>query len=89
MNLLQEYQKNNPNLVVEDAEMNNVAYLFKCEGSTLTVKGKVNGIIVDSCKKCSILFDNLVSSIEFVNCQSVQMQVRLSYFYTSLNLNFF
>lgn len=55
--------------------MNNVVYLFKCENSTLTVKGKINGIIVDSCKKCSILFDNLVSSIEFVNCQSVQMQV--------------
>lgn len=55
--------------------MNNVAYMFKCENSTLTVKGKVNGIVVDSCKKCSILFENLVSSIEFVNCQSVQMQV--------------
>lgn len=72
---LQEYQKNNPSLLVENAEMNNVAYLFKCENSTLTVKGKINGIIVDSCKKCCILFDNLVSSIEFVNCQSVQMQV--------------
>lgn len=60
---------------MENAEMNNVAYLFKCENSTLTVKGKINGIIVDSCKKCCILFDNLVSSIEFVNCQSVQMQV--------------
>lgn len=55
--------------------MNNVVYLFKCEGSTLVVKGKINGIILDSCKKCSILFDSLVSSIEFVNCQSVQMQV--------------
>lgn len=73
--IAQEHQKNNPSLVVENAEMNNVAYLFKCEGSTLTVKGKINGIIVDSCKKCSILFENLVSSIEFVNCQSVQMQV--------------
>lgn len=72
---MQEYQKCNPSLLVENAEMNNVVYLFKCENSTLTVKGKINGIIVDSCKKCSILCDNLVSSIEFVNCQSVQMQV--------------
>lgn len=72
---LQEYQKNNPNLVVENAEMNNMVYLFKCEGSTLTVKGKINGIIFDSCKKCSVLLDSVVSSVEFVNCQSVQMQV--------------
>lgn len=72
----QEYQKNNPNLVVENAEMNNMVYLFKCEGSTLTVKGKINGIIFDSCKKCSVLLDSVVSSVEFVNCQSVQMQVK-------------
>ncbi|XP_067625072.1 uncharacterized protein capt isoform X2 [Eurosta solidaginis] len=70
-----EYQRNNPNLKVENAEMNNVVYMFRCEGSTLTVKGKVNNVVLDSCKKCSLLFDSVVASIEFVNCQSVQMQV--------------
>lgn len=71
-----EYQKNNRDLLVEGGEMNNVVYMFKSEGSTLTVKGKINSIVIDSCKKCSIVFDSLVSSVEFVNCQSVQMQVR-------------
>lgn len=70
-----EYHKNNPNLLVENAEMNNVVYMFKSEKSTLTVKGKINSIVIDSCKKCCVVFDNLVSSVEFVNCQSVQMQV--------------
>ncbi|KAH8393537.1 hypothetical protein KR200_004137 [Drosophila serrata] len=70
-----EYQKNNTGLLVENAEMNNVVYMFRCEGSTLTVKGKVNNIVLDSCKKCSLLFDSVVASVEFVNCQSVQMQV--------------
>ncbi|KAM7352016.1 adenylyl cyclase-associated protein 1 [Cochliomyia hominivorax] len=70
-----EYQKNNNGLLVENAEMNNVVYMFKCEGSVLTVKGKVNNIVLDSCKKCSLVFDSVVASIEFVNCQSVQMQV--------------
>lgn len=70
-----EYQKNNNSLLVENAEMNNVVYMFKCEGSVLTVKGKVNNIVLDSCKKCSLVFDSVVASIEFVNCQSVQMQV--------------
>ncbi|KAG5682955.1 hypothetical protein PVAND_012272 [Polypedilum vanderplanki] len=70
-----EYHKNNPNLLVENAEMNNVVYMFKSENSTLTVKGKINSIVIDSCKKCCVVFDNLVSSVEFVNCQSVQMQV--------------
>jgi len=70
-----EYQKNNTGLLVDNAEMNNVVYMFRCEGSTLTVKGKVNNIVLDSCKKCSLLFDSVVASVEFVNCQSVQMQV--------------
>lgn len=70
-----EYQKGNTGLVVEGAEMNNVVYVFRCENSTITIKGKINSIFLDSCKKCSVLFDTVVSSIEFVNCQSVQMQV--------------
>lgn len=70
-----EYQKDNSNLVVEGAEMNNVVYMFNCVNSTLVVKGKVNSVFVDSCKKSSVVFESLVSSIEFVNCQSVQMQV--------------
>ncbi|XP_034235346.1 adenylyl cyclase-associated protein 1 [Thrips palmi] len=70
-----EYQKGNKNLVVEGAEMNNVVYMFKCVDSTLIVKGKINSIVMDSCKKSAVVFDSLVSSVEFVNCQSVQMQV--------------
>lgn len=70
-----EHQKNNSTLTVENAEMNNVVYIYRCENSTVTVKGKVNNIVMDSCRKCSLLFDSVVASIEFVNCQSVQMQV--------------
>lgn len=74
-----EYQKNNQNLVIDQTDMTNVVYVFKCENSVLTVKGKINSIFVDSCKKFSVVFDAVVSSIEFVNCQSVQMQVNISF----------
>lgn len=70
-----EYQKGNHNILVDNVEMNNVVYLYKCTDSTVTIKGKLNSITLDSCKKTSIVFDSLVSSIEFINCQSVQMQV--------------
>ncbi|KPI94948.1 Adenylyl cyclase-associated protein 1 [Papilio xuthus] len=69
-----EYQKGNSNLVVENADMNNVVYMYRCRDSALTVRGKINGVVLDSCTKCAVVFDNLVSSVEFVNCQSVQMQ---------------
>lgn len=32
-------------------------------------------ILTDSCKKTGIVFDDVVSSLEFVNCQSMQGQV--------------
>lgn len=72
---LVEYHKGNRDLVIDNVEMNNVIYMFRCQDSTLVIKGKVNSIVMDSCRKSSVVFDSVVSSIEFVNCQSVQMQV--------------
>ncbi|GLH04033.1 Adenylyl cyclase-associated protein, partial [Gryllus bimaculatus] len=72
---LVEYHKGNQNLLIDQTEMNNVIYMYKCVESTLTVKGKVNSVVLDSCRKSSVVFDSVVSSVEFVNCQSVQMQV--------------
>ncbi|KAH0548716.1 hypothetical protein KQX54_001646 [Cotesia glomerata] len=73
---LVEYHKGNKDLVIENPEMNNVVYMYRCQDSTLIIKGKLNSIVMDSCRKSSIVFDSLVSSIEFVNCQSVQMQYK-------------
>lgn len=70
-----EYYKDNHGLLVDGTEMNNVIYMFGCVNCTLTIKGKVNSIFMDSCRKSSVVFDTVVSSIEFVNCQSAQMQV--------------
>lgn len=72
---LQEYQTRNHNLVVENAEMNNVVYLYKCTECTVTVRGKINSIVIDACKKTAIVMDSVVAAVEFINCQSVQMQV--------------
>ena len=72
-----EFHKNNPNMEIDNPETNQSVYVYKCEGSTLKVNGKVNNIVVDGCKKVAVVFDNVVSSCEFINCQSVQMQVIL------------
>lgn len=72
---LQEYQTRNHNLVVENAEMNNVVYLYKCTECTVTIRGKINSVVIDACKKTAIVMDSVVAAVEFINCQSVQMQV--------------
>eukprot|EP00090_Calanus_glacialis_P028935 TRINITY_DN4639_c0_g1_i1.p1 TRINITY_DN4639_c0_g1~~TRINITY_DN4639_c0_g1_i1.p1 ORF type:complete len:458 (-),score=169.70 TRINITY_DN4639_c0_g1_i1:850-2223(-) len=70
-----EYFKNKPDIEINELEVNQSVYVFKCEGSTVKVNGKCNNIIIDSCKKVAVVFGSVVSSCEFINCQSVQMQV--------------
>jgi len=70
-----EYHKNNKCITIGDTEPNQSVYVFKCEGSTIQIGGKCNNIILDQCKKTGIVFQSAVSGIEFINCQSVQVQV--------------
>ena len=70
-----EYFKNKQDLVIDSIETNQSVYVYKCEGATLKVNGKCNNIIIDGCKKTAIVFGSVVSGVEFINCQSVQMQV--------------
>ncbi|KAG7393144.1 F-actin-capping protein subunit alpha [Phytophthora pseudosyringae] len=49
-------------------------YVFGCEGATILLEGKAKNIVLDSCKKTKLIFDNAVSSIEIVNCRGVQVQ---------------
>ncbi|XP_045118768.1 adenylyl cyclase-associated protein 1-like isoform X6 [Portunus trituberculatus] len=69
-----EYQKDNQNIKI-DAKMDQCVYIFRCQNVVVQVKGKLNSIILDSCKKSAVVFDDLVSALEVVNCQSSKVQV--------------
>ena len=73
-----EYFKNKQDIAINEVEVNQSVYVYKCEGSTVKVNGKCNNIIIDGCKKTAVVFESVVSSVEFINCQSVQMQVRMT-----------
>ncbi|XP_050393449.1 adenylyl cyclase-associated protein 1 isoform X1 [Patella vulgata] len=70
-----EYHNDNRNILIDKTELKQTVYIYKCVNSTIQIKGKVNSVIMDSCKKCGVVFDDILSSLEFVNCQSVQGQV--------------
>ncbi|XP_060068169.1 adenylyl cyclase-associated protein 1-like, partial [Ylistrum balloti] len=70
-----ENHVDNRNIEITDTALNHTVYIFKCQNSTIQIKGKINSIVVDSCKKVGVVFDDLVSSLEFINCQSVKGQV--------------
>lgn len=54
--------------------MKQTVYIFRCENSVVQIKGKVNSVTMDSCKKTSVVFDSLLSQVEVINCQSVEVQ---------------
>ncbi|XP_076457200.1 adenylyl cyclase-associated protein 1-like isoform X3 [Babylonia areolata] len=70
-----EYHTGNKNIMLDQTELKQTVYVFKCVDSVIQVKGKVNSITLDSCKKTAVVFEDVVASLEFVNCQSMQGQV--------------
>merc|ERR1711988_776860 len=46
----------------------------KCEDVIVVVKGKCNNVTIEGCKKTNILFDDVVSGVEVINCQKVNLQ---------------
>jgi len=72
---LQENQVGNKNIIIENPEVRQTVYIYKCHDSVIQIKGKVNSIMLDSCKKTGLVFENAISVAEVVNCASVQVQV--------------
>ncbi|CAL9690917.1 unnamed protein product [Knipowitschia caucasica] len=70
-----ENHENVQNLVISDTELKQVVYAFKCNKSTLQVKGKINSITLDNCKKIGLVFDDVVGIVEVINCRDVKIQV--------------
>ncbi|XP_043921663.1 adenylyl cyclase-associated protein 2-like [Protopterus annectens] len=69
-----EYQEN-ASLVISEAGLRQVVYIFKCNKSTVRIKGKVNSIIIDNCQKLGLVFDNVVGIVEVINSKDIQIQV--------------
>ncbi|PIA19234.1 hypothetical protein COEREDRAFT_79190 [Coemansia reversa NRRL 1564] len=63
-------------VTIEAVKTKQTVYMYNCKGTTLDIKNKLNSVAIDSCQKCGVVFDTLVSQFEIVNCKSVQIQVR-------------
>ena len=70
-----EFFKGDSNIKLDDVQMNQSVYIYKCEKSAVKISGKCNNVILDSCKKTGVIFDSLVSSCEVMNSSGVQVQV--------------
>ncbi|KAK3531948.1 hypothetical protein QTP86_001831 [Hemibagrus guttatus] len=70
-----ENQEGAQDLVISDTELKQVVYAFKCNNSILQIKGKINSITIDNCKKLGLVFEDVVGIVEMINCKDVKVQV--------------
>lgn len=78
---LVENFKGKHDLMVNDTYMQQSVNIYQCEDCVLTVKGKVNSITIDKCKKFGIVFDGIVSVVELINSKQIKAQVSKIYIF--------
>jgi len=69
-----EWQDNNNNIEINETELKQTIYIYKCEKSVIKIKGKVNSVSLDGCKRVSVVFEHALALCEMVNCTSVEVQ---------------
>jgi adenylyl cyclase-associated protein len=71
---LVEWQENNNSIEINETELKQTIYIYKCEKSVIRIKGKVNSVSLDGCKRVSVVFEHALALCEMVNCTSIEVQ---------------
>mmetsp|Transcript_39709 Transcript_39709/g.97304 ORF Transcript_39709/g.97304 Transcript_39709/m.97304 type:complete len:238 (+) Transcript_39709:2-715(+) len=70
-----EFQDGNKNIVLDKVELKHTVYVYGCFDSVIQIKGKVNQISIDSCKKTAVVCEAVVAGVDIVNASSGQLQI--------------
>ncbi|KAI9293458.1 hypothetical protein K502DRAFT_306314 [Neoconidiobolus thromboides FSU 785] len=62
-------------ITVEPTEFKQLVYIFNCNNTTIEIRGKCNGVILDSCKKSGVVLDTAIASVDIINSSSCQVQI--------------
>jgi hypothetical protein len=63
-------------MLTQVTDKNQTVYIYSCGNAVIDVRGKGKAVTLDACKKTQVLVDELVSSLELVNCQGVSVSWR-------------
>ncbi|RKP26766.1 adenylate cyclase associated N terminal-domain-containing protein [Syncephalis pseudoplumigaleata] len=66
---------NGEQVLLDKIERDHAVYIFQCTNATITVKGKAAAVTIDHCRKSGIVVDSVMSNLEVIAGQSVQLQV--------------
>ncbi|KDD71802.1 hypothetical protein H632_c4375p0, partial [Helicosporidium sp. ATCC 50920] len=61
-------------IVVDDTQPHQTVYVYGCSECTVQVRGKVNAISLDNCRRTALVFESVVAALEIVNCSKLEVQ---------------
>ncbi|RPB17573.1 adenylyl cyclase-associated protein [Morchella conica CCBAS932] len=70
-----ENYENESALVLEDVEINQSVFIFRCKNTVIQINGKINAVSINECTKTGVIVDNLVSSIDIIKSNSFSLQI--------------
>eukprot|EP00189_Rhodosorus_marinus_P010361 CAMPEP_0184741210 /NCGR_PEP_ID=MMETSP0315-20130426/4274_1 /TAXON_ID=101924 /ORGANISM="Rhodosorus marinus, Strain UTEX LB 2760" /LENGTH=283 /DNA_ID=CAMNT_0027211391 /DNA_START=101 /DNA_END=952 /DNA_ORIENTATION=- len=69
-----EFFEGNNEIILDVNNIKESVYIYRCNKSTIQIKGKCNSIAIDSCKKFNCVFESALSICEVVNSSDIQIQ---------------
>merc|ERR1719215_1969590 len=70
-----ENQKGGAPIILHEHQKNHTVSLYKVEGATVLIKGKVNSVSLDACKKTNVVMEHVIGALEISNSQGVKFQI--------------
>lgn len=52
--------------------------IFGCEDTVIEIRGKCKGVLIEGCKKFTLIADGVISQIEMLNSKNCKVEVRES-----------
>lgn len=62
-------------IVIEETEPRHTVYIYGLQNSTVQIKGKVNSVAIDNCKRTAVVVENAISGVEVVNGTAIELQI--------------
>jgi len=73
-----EYQKDRQDVVINIEESKQKVYIRGCVDTVITVSGKCTTVNLENSKSTSVIFDDVIATVEVVNSSKVQLQANAS-----------
>merc|ERR1712083_1236466 len=74
--MVENYEEEDGLIVVDKANLKSNVFISMCDGCTIQVPGKVKAVTIDNCVKVRVFVQDVVSTVEVVNCKSVKIIVQ-------------